>query len=251
MKSASLAIALAVVLSTPAVLAQAPVVSNSPPPHPCNNPSTENVHAFVLKNAAQQEDANQMYSALRNMLAPDNKSYFVPSQNTIFFCGTPEQTALAQKILNDLDKPKKVYRLTYTVTDMDAGKKVGSQRFSVVAIGGQKTTFKQGSRVPVATGSYGRESNSQQTQFTYVDVGMNFDATIDEMGNGVRLNTSINQSSIGEEHSGAFPQDPIIRQTDLRGSSFLIPGKPLTLGSIDVPGSTHHLDIEVVMEPLP
>jgi hypothetical protein len=33
--------------------------------------------------------------------------------------------------------------------------------------------------------------------------------------------------------------------------SFVLPGKPLVLGSMDIPGSTRHLDVEVVMEVVP
>jgi hypothetical protein len=46
-------------------------------------------------------------------------------------------------------------------------------------------------------------------------------------------------------------KEPIIRQATLRGESLLTPGKPLMLGSVDIPGSTSHLDIEVVMQQLP
>src|SRR5438105_2653656 len=208
------------------------------PATPAAGSSQVTVKTFYLKNAPSQQDANEIYTAVRNMMDPHTRSYFVPSENMIFVEGSPDQIAIAEKVLNDTDKPKKTYRLTYTVTDVDAGKKVGSQRFSITAINGQKTTLKQGSRVPVATGSYGHESATQQTQFTYIDVGMNFDATIDEMAKGVRLNTTVDQSGISEEHSGTLPQDPVIRQTTLKGSSFLTPGQPLVLGSIDIPGST-------------
>jgi hypothetical protein len=40
----------------------------------------------------------------------------------------------------------------------------------------------------------------------------------------------------------------MIRQTSLDGSSILMPGKPLVLGSLDMPGSTRHMDVEVVAE---
>jgi len=43
-------------------------------------------------------------------------------------------------------------------------------------------------------------------------------------------------------------QDPIVRQTVMESTSFLTQGKPLMLGSVDIPGSTRHLDVEVVME---
>ena len=83
---------------------------------------------------------------------------------------------------------------------------------------------------------------------TYIDVGLNFDATLDEFANGVRLRTKVDQSSVAEERSGVGPQDPVVRQTSLEGTSFLTPGKPLVLGSLDIPGSTRHQEVEVVME---
>jgi len=77
---------------------------------------------------------------------------------------------------------------------------------------------------------------------------MNFDATLDEFANGVRLRSKVEQSSIAEEKSGVGAQDPIVRQTVMESTSFLTQGKPLMLGSVDIPGSTRHLDVEVVME---
>ncbi len=40
-----------------------------------------------------------------------------------------------------------------------------------------------------------------------------------------------------------------IRQSVLEGTSFLTTGKPLVLGSFDIPGSTRHTEVTVVMEP--
>jgi hypothetical protein len=77
---------------------------------------------------------------------------------------------------------------------------------------------------------------------------MNFDATMDEVANGARLRSKVEQLGMAEQTSGVGLQDPIIRQSLLEGTSFLTLGKPLVLGSIDIPGSTRHLDIEVMME---
>ncbi len=41
---------------------------------------------------------------------------------------------------------------------------------------------------------------------------------------------------------------PIIRQTTLEGTSTLVQGKSLVLGSLDVPGSTRQQEVEVVSE---
>jgi type II secretory pathway component GspD/PulD (secretin) len=187
------------------------------------------------------------------MLPPDAKSYLVASQNIIFVCGTPDLFAVAQKLISDLDRPKKNYRLTYTVTEIEGGKRVGTQHFAIIIAAGQQATLKQGSKVPVATGTYSATSpsNNVQTQFTYLDVGMNFSATLTDLGNSVSLQTNVEQSSVAEEKSGVGEQDPIVRQTSLKGASILTQGKPVMIGSVDVPGSSRHLDIEVMMEQLP
>jgi type II secretory pathway component GspD/PulD (secretin) len=182
----------------------------------------------------------------------------VANQAAILVRATPEELTLAEKLLKDLDRPKKTYRLTYTVTDMDGDKRIGTQHFSMVVAAGQETKLKQGSKIPVATGSYASPGSAAanaasagvQTQFTYLDIGMNFSATLDEFANGVRLRSNVDQSSASEDKSIAGVQEPIIRQTQLTGAAFLTPGKPLKLGSIDIPGSTRHLDIDVVMEQL-
>ena len=56
------------------------------------------------------------------------------------------------------------------------------------------------------------------------------------------------QLGVAEQTSGVGAQDPVIRQSSLEGTSFLALGKPLVLGSMDIPGSARHLDVEVVME---
>jgi type II secretory pathway component GspD/PulD (secretin) len=205
---------------------------------------------FYLTNISAQNDANEITVAVRNLLPPDVKLFLVPSQNALTIRGTPDEIALAQKIINDLDRPKKTYRLTFTTTETDGSKRIGVQHISIIVAAGQRTTLKQGSKVPVATGSYSATGSNTgaQTQFTYIDVGMNFDAALDELANGARLRSKVEQLSIAEQTSGLGLQDPIIRQSTLEGTSFLTLGKPLVLGSIDIPGSTRHLDVEVVME---
>jgi type II secretory pathway component GspD/PulD (secretin) len=203
---------------------------------------------FYFTNVSAQNDANEITVAVRNLLPPDTKIYLVPSQNAITVRATPDELALMQKIISDLDRPKKTYRLTFTTTEMDGSKRIGVQHFAMVVTPGQRTVLKQGSKVPIATGSYNTTGNTAQTQFTYLDVGMNFDATLDELANGARLRSKVEQLGIAEQTSGVGLQDPIIRQSLLEGTSFLTVGKPLVLGSIDIPGSTRHLNIEVVME---
>jgi len=64
------------------------------------------VQTFYLTNPSQASDANEIYTALRNMLPPDVKSYLVASQNAIIIHGTTDDLTLAAKLLNDLDRTK-------------------------------------------------------------------------------------------------------------------------------------------------
>jgi type II secretory pathway component GspD/PulD (secretin) len=208
-------------------------------------PDSDSIQTFYLTNVVRESnDGNEILTAVRNILSPRSKVFFVPGQNAIIVRTTPDEVALAGKIIKELDRPKKTYRLTYTFTEVEGGKSIGTQHFAVTVVSGERTTLKQGSRVPVATGSY----ESGKTQMTYVDVGLNFDVLLDESVNGVRLRSKVEQSSIAEPGSGVGSQDPVIRQTVLQGTSFLTPGKPLVLGSLDIPGSTRHMDVEVAME---
>jgi type II secretory pathway component GspD/PulD (secretin) len=232
-------VGLLMTLSGMTVWAQTPPVGEIPNPLP--------IQTFYLTNISQLGDANELTVALRNMLDPHDKIYLVPSENAIVVQGPPEHIALARTLLNDLDRPKKTYRLTYTITDTDGGKRVGTQHFAMIVVAGQRTVLKQGNKVPVETGTHGG-GNDLKTEITYLDVGMNFDATLDEFANGVRLNSKVEQLSMADEKSGAGAQDPIIRQTQVQSTSFLTVGKPLILGSLDIPGSTRHVDIEVVMD---
>lgn len=141
----------------------------------------------------------------------------------------------------------KTYRLTYALTETDGGKRVGTQHFAMIVVPGRKTVLKQGNRVPLVSGSIST-SGGAQTQVQYLDIGLNIDASIEESADGVKLNTAFEQSSISEEKSGFGTQDPIVRQARLEGTSILTAGKPLILGSMDIPSSARRLDIEVVME---
>jgi len=63
------------------------------------------VQTFYLSNAWQQNDLNDVQTALRNVL-PNAKVYGVASQNAIVMRGTPDELLLSQKLINDLDKAR-------------------------------------------------------------------------------------------------------------------------------------------------
>ncbi|MGH9518426.1 MAG: type II and III secretion system protein, partial [Terriglobales bacterium] len=63
------------------------------------------VQTFYLTNAWQQNDLNDVNTALRNVM-PLAKAFAVLSQNAIVMRGTPDELLLAQKLINDLDKAR-------------------------------------------------------------------------------------------------------------------------------------------------
>ena len=64
------------------------------------------VQTFYLTNVSQQNDANEVLVALRNLLDPSVKIYLVASQNAIVMRATPEELILAEKLINDLDRTR-------------------------------------------------------------------------------------------------------------------------------------------------
>jgi type II secretory pathway component GspD/PulD (secretin) len=202
---------------------------------------------LYLTNLTQQNDAIELMSDLRNML-PNAKLYYVPSQSAFSIRATAEEIALAQKIVADLDKTKKIYRLTYTMTERDGGKTIGVQHFSIIVASGSRTDFKQGSRVPITVAGAISRSSTSNPEVQYLDVGQEIEASLDGYLDDVRLRTKVVQSSIAEDKSGVGTQDPVIRQTTLEGTSTLVQGKSLVLGSLDIPGTTRHQEVEVLSE---
>lgn len=63
------------------------------------------VETFYLTNAWQPNDLTDVQTALRNVL-PQVKVAAVASQNSIVVRGTPDELLLAEKLVNDLDKPR-------------------------------------------------------------------------------------------------------------------------------------------------
>ncbi len=64
------------------------------------------VQTFYLTNSASEADSQAVIAALRQILDPTAKAYLVPSQNAVVMRAPPDQILLAQKLLNDLDRPK-------------------------------------------------------------------------------------------------------------------------------------------------
>ncbi|HUH61874.1 MAG TPA: hypothetical protein VLZ50_02705 [Terracidiphilus sp.] len=240
-------ISLATVLALASTIAPLAARAESPADQPETRPASQTYQTLHLAYLTEGHDAEYAVTDLRNMI-PGAKVYYVPPQHAISIRGTQEEIALAQKILGEIDQPRKAYRLTYTITDMADGKRNGSESYSLVVVPGETTTLKQGTKVPIVTGDYlPDKSNEHNKVFQYKDVGLKIQSSLE----GARLHTRVEQSSLTDEKSVLGAQDPVIRETDLDGMSTLEQGKPTVLGSLDLPGTGRRQQIEVSAEAIP
>ena len=214
------------------------------------NEKPSSYKTFYLSNLTRQKDAEEIETDLRNML-PMAKLYYVPSQSALSVRGSADDIALAQKMLADLDRPRKAYRLTYTVTETGSDQPNGAQHVTLIVTSGGMTDFKQGSKVPIVTGIYPQGAQPQHSDVQYQDVGLEIEATLNGYADGVHLRSKIAQSNVSDEKSGIGVEDPVFHQTTLEGTATLVPGKPLILGSLDIPGTNRHQQVEVVSEAIP
>ena len=266
------------------------------------------VQTFYLTNPSLPADANEVHTAIRNILPPDAKTYLVPSQNAIVVRGTADQLTLVQKLINDLDRTKaevvvdvailevnrdKIRNLgislpqsfgitpqlsnanstttsstTTTSTSSsaitlntlanmnatnfavtigggtlnallsDADTKV-LQNPSIRATDGQEAVMKIGSKIPIATGSYsagvstGTASLGVQTQFTYLDVGVNIDMTPTiHLDREVTLKLSVEVSTESGSVTIDSVTEPIIGQRSDKTTIQLKDGEPCLLAGI-------------------
>ncbi|HEY4359116.1 MAG TPA: hypothetical protein VGN16_25440 [Acidobacteriaceae bacterium] len=142
------------------------------------------------------------------------------------------------------------YRLLYTLSESDNGKKIGVQHFMLTVNNDSgRADLKIGSKVPISTGGVSKDGkfDPSEYQIQYLDVGLNISVVLNEIGGNLQLNSKIEQSSVIDSPA-ATTQHPVIRQTVLSNTALLKGGETVALGAIDIPGSTRHLDIEVRME---
>jgi hypothetical protein len=143
------------------------------------------------------------------------------------------------------------YRLTYTFRELEGNKRIGTQQYAVALDTNPGwTTLKLGTKVPIAVAEY-RENRpaAAPTEISYIDIGMNFQCRLHQFANGMELQSHVVQSAIDTEQTNA--NGPVIRQSDLQGAVLLQENKPVIIGTVNLPGTTHVLEIQVELTKLP
>jgi general secretion pathway protein D len=254
----------------------------------------EAVQVFYLGNATQQNDLNDVQTALRNVLV-ETKLYGLPSQNAIVVRGTPDQLLLAEQLIDDFDKARPEVLIDVSVLQVDRDKvrniglqwpqslsatlkttstasgatltlndlgnlnannvslTVGTAQAQMLltdsdtrilqnprlrATDGQKADLKIGERIPIATGSFSSTGTSAtsplvNTQFQYIDVGVNIEMQPTIHSNGdVSLKLKVEISSQISQTTISGVTEPIIGQQAVEETIRLKGGESNILGGL-------------------
>jgi type II secretory pathway component GspD/PulD (secretin) len=90
---------------------------------PAETRAPEEVRTFFLNNVTDAREATEIQTDLRSVL-PHGIVYYVDSQQALSVRGTADEIVQAEKMISELDRKRKVYRITYSITDIDAGKRL-------------------------------------------------------------------------------------------------------------------------------
>lgn len=255
---------------------------------------------FYLRNAGSPADLNEAAGTLKAIL-DISRIQVTPELRSLTLRGTPDQMVLAQKLLDDIDKPKPEVIIDVVVMEVSrdktrtigtnpptnasvtlapggsttSGSSSGSgtsgsgltldsftglhagdfsvsipgvsfsllasdsntkviQRPEIRVLDSEKASLKIGDRIPYATGSFQSGfGGSVNTQFQYLDVGVNIDITpYVHATNEVTLKISLEISSVaGVQNIGGFNQ-PTIGQRRIEHEARLADGEVNLIGGI-------------------
>jgi hypothetical protein len=141
--------------------------------------------------------------------------------------------------------PRHFYKLSYVLKESDEGKVVNQRTFvvsgstgDVTMIGKYASRLRAGSRYPVR----------DEGKANYIDVGVNIDTSLEEVPEGLAMDTTAEISSLGGETS-ATGSAPVLRQVRTNAQAVVALSKPFVLFTVDDPASRHQFQLEVTAVP--
>lgn len=135
--------------------------------------------------------------------------------------------------------PKHYYRLNYVLKESDEGKVINQRAYTLPTTSGDEwTRLRAGTRLPVPKGN----------EVSYIDVGVNIDNRLREVGSMLSLEMTADITSATPE-AGNATVAPALRQVRATTQSLIAPGKPTTVFTADDPASRHRFELEVTATP--
>lgn len=210
--------------------------------------SQQIVRTFYLSNAPDPARLQDVVNAMRTILQ-FSRVQPIPALSAVVVRGNPEQIAMAEKLIRDIDKPKPEpqaasYRLEFALSDVENGRKVATRTYAVVVQRASDvhraefSKYRAGSRIPIVAGA--------PAQVQYQDVGVSIDCRLYGPDDSLTLESTVEVSSAGKPQTAQNSAGhPVVRQTKSTSNVTLPVGRPLVLASLDGADSPQRLEIEV------
>jgi len=195
-----------------------------------NDQSEQAVQTFYLTNVSQQNDANEILIALRNLLDQRAKLYLIASQNAIVLRASPDELVLAEKIINDLDRTKSEVVVDVAVLEVSRQKERNLGITLPTSVG----------VTPVATGSTGATSTTNGSSTTTggtTTSNSSTTLTLNTLANANATNFAVTitggqVNALLSDADTRILQNPRIRATDGQRATLKIGSKiPVATGS--------------------
>ncbi|MGA3031962.1 MAG: cohesin domain-containing protein [Terracidiphilus sp.] len=192
------------------------------------------VQTFYLTNAWQQNDLNDVQTALRNVM-PSAKVFGVAGQNAIVMRGTPDELLLAQQLIDDLDKARGEVVVDIAVLEVSKNweKTLGISWPSSFGVSLQPNCSTNGSCAnSTSTSSTTSTSSSSTTPTLYTLANLNSTNFAVSVGSAT-LNLLLT------DNNTKVLQSPRIRATDAQKASMKIGSRiPIATGSYQTGAAT-------------
>lgn len=156
---------------------------------------------------------------------------------------TPQDSA-APKRTSEEAVPGHSYRLDFTISELEDGKKINSRQYSMSLNSGDQNEIKIGTRVPVKV---------KQEEIQYLDVGTSIwcrlrdRADVAWLSNDVMLQIRSDLSNFAIPGQQGESMRPDIRQVKIDSSAIATVGKQMVVGSADDPASKRQFQLEVMV----
>jgi hypothetical protein len=150
--------------------------------------------------------------------------------------------------------PQHFYHLKLVVEELSASGSVTNSRTyqtTVSTSGGSDQYVNTGSKIPIATGTSSGPSALQNTQFQYIDLGIEFHiGHVKEIGQSLSFQLKAEISSMAKYSEIAGVNEPVIRQNTWLSDILVPAGKPTVVYSSDDLDTKGKTQVEVTATPV-
>jgi general secretion pathway protein D len=196
------------------------------------------VQTFYLTNSTQATDANEIFTALRQMLPQDTKLFLIPSQNAIVVRGTQDDLLLTEKMINDLDRAKAEVVVDVAILEVSRDKirNLGitlPQSFGITPQASPGSAGSTGSTTTTTTGATGTTTSGGSSSFT-----LNTLANINATNFAVSISGGTVNALLSDADTRVL-QNPSVRATDGAQATLKIGSRiPVATGSYSAGAAT-------------